>query len=241
MERSHHSSRDLMAREVQGSSDIGTWIGVPMKTVLITLCSALKTRGGETKLPQDNYSIPIIEEVRKRAQPEILKLHPNAILENKYRPAYERYSGGLYSAAREALREMAKSEETRVLIASGFYGLLDFREHILNYELDIDAEVSRVWRDSGLPRAATEILNSWKDYQRLFVLTSRYKELLGEAYSDGFVIQPSSSFDSASEYMRFLGGVISHLHSSGRLTKDLGEVAGVETKVGAASFRIVGV
>lgn len=210
-----------------------------MKSVLITLCSAGKTRGGETNPPRDNYSIPIIEKLRRNAQPKILKLHPNAVLENKYRPASERYSGGLYSAAREAFREMAKSEGTRVLITSGFYGLLDFREHILNYELDIDPEVAEVWSDTGLPKAATELLDSWSDYQRLFVLTSRYKELLGEAYSDGYAVQPSGSFKSASERMRFLGTVISHLHSSRRLTTNLGEIVGTESRVGPGSYRIV--
>lgn len=210
-----------------------------MKTILITLCSALKASGGETKPPQDNHPIPVIEMVRKCAQPRILKLHPNAILEKKYRPAYERYSGPLYSEARGALQKMAQSEQSRVLVASGFYGLLDLREHIFNYELDIDAEVAGIWSESGLPKATTNLLDDWTDYQRLFVLTSRYKELLGEAYGNGFAVRPSSNFGSGSEYMRFLGSVISHLHSSGRLNGDLGEIVDTEIGIGAASFRIV--
>jgi hypothetical protein len=61
---------------------------------------------------------------------------------------------------------------------------------------------------------------------------------MGENYADGFAIRPSGNFASGAEYMRFLGKAISHLHLSGRLSEDLGEITGVETTIGESVFTI---
>ena len=74
----------------------------------------------------------------------------NQINNNLFLPALERYSGGRFFTPthRSLYYEKNKHSNLHILIISGLYGILEFRDSIIDYQLDINK--FKVWNNSNI-------------------------------------------------------------------------------------------
>lgn len=210
--------------------------------MVVTICSWAKNRGGVAQA-EHVQRVPWIVDIRRHAQPEVERLVPAAVLERLFLPAYVRYSGEIYQAVSPILKNLDESRsDLEFLILSGYYGVMDYREPIWNYELDLKKtpQAIEIWRKHGLGVALKKHLDEKLDgYQRLFVLTSDYRNMVAEALVDGFRIKPvNMSGSTPQEWLRFYGEALAHAISSRLVGQSLSDVPVQKTKSGV-HFEVV--
>jgi cytoplasmic iron level regulating protein YaaA (DUF328/UPF0246 family) len=74
----------------------------------------------------------------------------NQINDNLFLPALERYSGGSFFTPTHRSLYYKKNQQSNlhILIISGFYGILEFRDSIIDYQLDINK--FKVWNNTNV-------------------------------------------------------------------------------------------
>jgi cytoplasmic iron level regulating protein YaaA (DUF328/UPF0246 family) len=100
-----------------------------------------------------------------------------------YMPAYQRYSGGLFYSEGLISRylEKIKSEDLHILIISGLYGVLEFKDSIIDYQLKIDK--STFWiknKNFSIQEAVRKYIevNSIDNEFVFYSLSGQYKKAL---------------------------------------------------------------
>lgn len=143
----------------------------PARCLLVVPCSASKRKGGRRGQPAPAPADLVA------ARRDVLE-HPDSHTDDSLvMPAWQRYDGYLYRAARPALSDPAATD--RLLILSGGYGVLEGRDPIGNY--------NRMMRSSDWPRGLLEQLVADRAAQsRLDVVafagsTTDYAKLLRRA------------------------------------------------------------
>lgn len=78
-------------------------------------------------------------------------------------PAWERYNGNVYRGAQFTERDVRRAD-TRIVVVSALYGLIDIRDPIRKYDVQMTdpiaprVTVHRLWFERGLPRVLAEVL-----------------------------------------------------------------------------------
>lgn len=97
-------------------------------------------------------------------------------------PALDRYDGGMYKVEqfRQVIAQVVRERQARVLILSGYYGLLTASERILNYRKELDIAH---WTQYRLPEAINQIMESWKIHRASAFLNKKgpYQCILRQA------------------------------------------------------------
>jgi len=208
---------------------------VPLKTVVVTVCSRDKNKGGQQQSVSAQRLAWVVDP-RSRAQPEIERLVPDVIRERLFRPAYVRYAGPIYREISPLLQSLQESSDLEFLIASGYYGIMDCREPIWNYELDLKktSQVIDIWNNVRLGALLKKYLDEdLGGHQRLFVLTSDYRLMLSGGVADGLTVRPIDwRASSAQEQMQFYGQALAHLTSSRLIYEPLANIPSQQTRMG---------
>ena len=72
----------------------------------------------------------------------------NCIIDSLYLPAFERYSGDFYSSEHRRLYfQKNKDSNLHILIISGLYGIIEFRDSIIDYHFEMKR--TKLWKKEG--------------------------------------------------------------------------------------------
>lgn len=97
-------------------------------------------------------------------------------------PALDRYNGGMYKVRqfRQVIAQLVRERQARVLILSGYYGLVTASERILNYQKELDVTH---WVRYRLPEAINQLMETWKIHRGKALLNKKgaYQSILRKA------------------------------------------------------------
>lgn len=97
-----------------------------------------------------------------------------------YLPAFERYNGPFYSNELRNLYQLKHDESNlQILILSGLYGVIDFRDSIIDYNLRIDFD--NFWTNNNIISSVIQDyiqLNNIDNEDVYYSLSAPYQELL---------------------------------------------------------------
>jgi len=167
------------------------------KKLLIIGCSSTKQSGGD-KTDYENYEFGDLLNKHRKLRLEyyqsLLTLNPEyfrdhidryeaALNSNKLLEAYKRYNGDFYT---NNLRELYKSvnEEFnfRILIISGLYGLLDFKDYIKDYHLEIKkgGRKGNDWNNNDISNTilSFKVDNQIEDENVFYCISNSYRNAL---------------------------------------------------------------
>lgn len=166
--------------------------------IALIACSKTKKPGGtyqyhgsllEQSLKPDSYK-KLLEKRCKLARlisqpsgPDLGEMSPGSQV-LQFMPAFQRYQGRVYERGMvESLYPHA--EGIQLVIVSALYGLVDGKDLIRNYELEMAASVPRIgllknwWRQQGLGNFVIEYIFALKPTRVHDLLSNHYRDALG--------------------------------------------------------------
>jgi hypothetical protein len=161
---------------------------MPKNRLLILACASVKNPDTcENRSFRSDESHTAVEDLTEELRTSILNGR-NAIKDaldpaSKIPiPALDRYNGGMYRTKgfRQAVAQMVTEHYAKVLILSGYYGLVTPSERILNYEKSLDVDH---WVQYRLPEAIGQLMKTWQISSAMAFLNARgpYRKILHAA------------------------------------------------------------
>ena len=165
--------------------------------LLIIGCSSSKKDGGDIikkpkntfgaiikkhrELRMDYYS-NLIAENNNYFYPNI-KRYKSALKEEKLMEAYKRYNGTFYSdELRELYNKANLKNNFNILIISGLYGILDYKDQIIDYHLEMTKGGRRGndWNDTEIKNVILNYINNKEiaDTNVFYCISKGYQEAL---------------------------------------------------------------
>ena len=167
------------------------------KKLLIIGCSLSKQAGGvNIQNPNDNFSqfLQGHRNLRMEYYAKLLKKDPNyfngnmlryetSLQNHEFLEAYKRYNGDFYSVSLRSLYEKINRDfNFRILILSGLYGLLDFKDHIIDYHLLINkgGKRGKHWYDNDINSTISSLIdsNEIQDDNIFYCISNSYQKAL---------------------------------------------------------------
>lgn len=161
------------------------------KKLLIIGCSHTKNNGGEVNLQQDYFAqqneLIINRNLRFDDYTDLLQNDQEYFGErfdyfneqnnnHVFKPAIERYNGRFYSEALKQLyQEKNQNSNLHILIISGLYGVIEFRDSIIDYHLEISKNPIWTFPDNTIIHntIANYILDNQIDNEMVFYSLSQ--------------------------------------------------------------------
>ncbi len=161
-----------------------------MKELILIPCSNSKRKGGTKNLSGRKISTELskndankLKELRKEVsnQFNINLDHKNT----KLRPAFERYSGNIYSKVpKGSWNTLESMDDTELVIISALYGMIYWDQPIINYDVAMCNNIrerrrlATWWKNNGLPEIIKNYIKK-KDFETIrSFLSNDYKQAL---------------------------------------------------------------